>query len=97
MQRLDLDETRRAQFDVPAAVNTCLHVVAATSAGASGLRLTAVEESNGAALATAHGHTSALLRFCARHRALRVRVFATVEHGRAEGVAARYSTPLASP
>ncbi len=97
VQRLDLDETRRAQFDVPAAVNTCLHVVAATSAGASGLRLTAVEESNGAALATAHGHTSALLRFCARHRALRVRVFATVEHGRAEGVAARYSTPLASP
>jgi len=90
VHRVDLDETRRAQFDAPVAVGTCMQAIVASQPGASGLQLTAVDQATGGTLATTHGHTSASLRVCARHQAMKVRVFATVDHGRAEGVAARF-------
>jgi hypothetical protein len=97
VRRLELDETRRAAFSASVAVATCMNVVVATEPGASGIQLSAHDEATGAVVAESRGHTVTKLRLCARARALKVKVHAVVETGKAEGVAARYVTSFERP
>lgn len=97
VRRIDLDESKRTEFGATVAVFTCLNVIAATQPGASGIELSAVDEASNAVVGSARGNTVTRMRVCTRSRAMKVKVFARVDAGKAEGVAARYVTRFETP
>jgi hypothetical protein len=97
VRRIDLDETRRVAMDATVAVGTCMNVVAATQPGASGITLSAQEEGSGAIVETSHGHTVTQLSVCARARAMKIKIHASVDAGKAEGVAVRFVSTFEKP
>ena len=92
VRRVDFDETRRSSFDTTVAVGTCMNVVAAAQPGAAGLVLSTVDVATGTEQAQARGNHVVLLRTCSRGKAMRLRVHASAEVGRAEGVALTFVT-----
>lgn len=96
VRRVDVDEMKRAGFDVAVAVGTCLNVVIGLELGATGLKVSAVDAANGTGVDSARGTNVAHLQVCSRFRPMKTHIIVEVSAGKAEGVAAAFVEPIDS-